>query len=724
MRKHIFAIAVAAHAAATRRHLRGAVPFAIAVVSTFLGTAHAGEPTATAIEYYNATLNHYFMTAYADEAAMLDAGIVVKGWTRTGVAFAAYSNAGDDPAAVPVCRFFGTPSVGPNSHFYTADAAECALVKQNPNWIFEGIAFHILLPASGACGQATQAVYRSFYPGKAVSESNHRFLPDLTMHQKMAATSTLEGAVMCSPLSTAQQDADAVRLLEQATWGPTESLRNSVRALGAAGFVDAQLALPSTRYTAYPPVAAIRPDTCIDDRTQPVRADSYCARDNYTLFQLQREFFRNAILAPDQLRQRVAFALSQILVTSGLDINKVYAMQRYQQLLADLAFANFETVLTEVTLSPAMGRYLDMANNLKPDAATGVEPNENYARELLQLFSIGVYERKADGTPLLDAAGKPIATYDQDEIEGFAHVFTGWTYPTAPGSNARPLNGQYYDGPMEERSAYHDYNAKTLLEGAVSPAGVAMSQDLATAIHNVFQHPNVGPFVASQLIQKLVTGDPSPAYVARVAAVFNDNGAGVRGDLKAVVRALLLDAEARGPVKLDPGYGRLREPAQYVAGAARALNATTDGLLFRAQTGSMGQLVFHAPSVFNYYPPDYFVPGTTAIGPEFAIQNTATAFARINFANTLAFTNTFAPDPTVYGATGTQLDWSALAAVAGDANALTLRLDALLLHGTMSTLMQAAVASAVNAVPAGDPLTRARTAFYLTITSSQYQVER
>jgi uncharacterized protein (DUF1800 family) len=251
-----------------------------------------------------------------------------------------------------------------------------------------------------------------------------------------------------------------------------------------------------------------------------------------------------------------------------------------------------------------------------------------------------------------------------------------------------------------------------------------MSQDLATAIHNVFQHPNVAPFVASQLIQKLVTGDPSPAYVARVAAVFNDNGAGVRGDLKAVVRALLLDAEARGPVKLDPGYGRLREPAQFVTGAARALDATTDGLLFRLPAAAMGQPVFYPPSVFNYYPPDYFVPGTSSIGPEFAIQNTTTAFTRINFANSLAFANAFPPDPTVYGATGTQLDWSALTAVAGDTDALMARLDTLLLHGTMSAAMKTAIITAIDALPAGDALARARTAFYLTISSSQYQVER
>src|SRR2546430_540456 len=243
-------------------------------------------------------------------------------------------------------------------------------------------------------------------------------------------------------------------------------------------------------------------------------------------------------------------------------------MQRYQQMLADLAFDNFKNVLTQVTLSPAMGNYLDMVNNQKPNTITGVEPNENYAREVLQLFSIGTMELKADGTPLTDPSGKTIATYGQDEIEGFAHVFTGWTYPTAAGATPRTgFNPRYYDGQMEERSQYHAYTAKTLLDDTNAPANLTMSADLANAINSIFIHPNVGPFISKQLIQKLVTSNPSPQYVRRIAKVFNDNGAGVRGDLKAVVRAILLDSEARG-LNTDADYGRLREPAQYVVAVA------------------------------------------------------------------------------------------------------------------------------------------------------------
>jgi len=522
-------------------------------------------------------------------------------------------------------------------------------------------------------------------------------------------------------------EADAVRLLEQATWGPNDVLVAHVMSVGAAQFLDEQFAMPQTRYTAFAPMPANRPDTCIDDRTLPLTPTSYCARDNYTLFQLQREFFRNAVTAPDQLRQRVAFALSQILVVSGTEISQAYAMQRYQQMLADLAFDNYRNVLLQVTLSPAMGNYLDMVNNQKPNLVTGVQPNENYARELLQLFSIGTVDLRLDGTPLPDATGKAVATYDQDEIEGFAHVFTGWTYPTATALGATPragLNPRYFDGPMEVRAQYHDFLAKTLLDGATAPASLTVGDDLARAIDNIFMHPNVGPFISKQLIQKLVTGNPSPGYVKRVASVFNNNGAGVRGDLKAVVRAILLDIEARGVAKTGSGYGRLREPAQYVVAVARALNATTDGVYLRAQTGGMGQPVFVAPSVFNYYPPDYVVPGTDVLGPEFALQNTTTTFARINFANALVFSAAINPDPSVYGATGTQLDWSALTALAADPVALVAKLNRLLMHGTLSSAAQDAIVTAVNAVSATDALARARTAFYLAVTSSQYQVER
>jgi hypothetical protein len=261
------------------------------------------------------------------------------------------------------------------------------------------------------------------------------------------------------------------------------------------------------------------------------------------------------------------------------------------------------------------------------------------------------------------------------------------------------------------------------LNGAVAPAALSSQGELTFAIHNIFMHPNVGPFIGRQLIQKLVTGDPTPQYVSRVVAVFNNNGQGVRGDMKAVVAAILTDPEARGATKLDPGYGKLREPVLFMTNAARALNTQSDGVFFGQQSSQLGQNLFYPTSVFNYYPPDYVLPDKTNIAPEFAIQNSSTAINRYNFANTLSF-GTIAPLSTLPGAIGTTPNWSALSAVAGDPNALLDKLDALLMHGTMPAAMRASIVPAINAIAATDSLTRAKTAFYLVTTSPQYQVER
>jgi uncharacterized protein (DUF1800 family) len=679
--------------------------------------AAATEPTANVIEYYNASLNHFFITAYPDEAAMLDQGVIVPGWTRTGVTWSAWANAGDSATAVPVCRFFGTPGVGPNSHFYTADANECAVVKQNPGWTFEAIAFYIDAPQSGACNAGTTPIYRSFYPGADVSQSNHRFLPDMTMFEHMAPSSILEGVVMCSPLSSAQVQADAVRLLEQSTFGPNDTALAHVQSIGTQAFLNEQFALPASQFPTLKYVPAGQQATFC-----PTDPDPQCPRDYYSLFPLQNAFFVNSLTGNDQLRQRVAFALSQILVTSGLDVNFAYAMSTYQQILRDNAFGNYEDILTKVTLSSVMGDYLNMVNNDKP--ANGVSPNENYAREVLQLFSTGVWELNQDGTRVLDANGAPIPTYDQDDtIEGFAHVFTGWTYPVLPGVPSRTHNPKNFLGDMVPVDTNHDKSAKTLLNGVTLPAGQSIQSDLTNAIHNIFTHPNVGPFVGRQLIQKLVTGDPTPQFISRIAAVFNNNAQGVRGDMKAVVSAILMDPEARGAIKLDPGYGKLREPALFMSAAARALNTASDGVYFQQQGVQLGQNLFNPASVFNYYPPTYVLPGTPTLAPEFAIQNSSTAINRYNFANALSF-GTIAPLATLSGAIGTKPDWTALSALAGDPNALLDKIDALLLHGTMPAAMRASIVPAVNAIAATDPLTRAKTAFYLVVTSPQYQVER
>lgn len=688
--------------------------------------AGAAEPTGTAVEFFNPALGHYFVSADPREVANVDSGGAGPGWQRTGGEFGVFANAGDAPGLTPVCRFYGTPGVGPNSHFYTADPAECEAVKGLRGWSYEGIAFYAYPPSNGRCAAGTTAVYRSYNNGAARNDSNHRFTVDATVFEKSATFGyAKEGVGMCAPLAAADLRADAVRLLRQASFGPTDAEVDRVVSMGAAAWVDAQLALPSTAYPAYAWMPANRPATCVDDRTSPLTATSFCARDNYTLFPLQTQFFRNALAQPDQLRGRVAFALSQVLVTSGISNARNYAMREYEQMLADRALGNYYDLLLAVTLSPVMGDYLDMANNNKANAAAGTQPNENYAREIMQLFSIGTVKLNLDGTPQRDASGRAIDTYDQDVIEGFAHVFTGWTYPAVVGVASRNNNPRNYLGAMTAVDANHDFASKELLDGVVAPAGLPMQQDLQLAHQTIVNHPNVGPFIGRRLIQKLVTSDPTPAYVARVATVFNNNGAGQRGDLKAVVRTILLDPEARGARKIDPGFGKLVEPALYLTAIARAANASSDGVYLRAASATLSQNVFYAPSVFNFYSPAYQIPGTALIGPEFQLLTSATAIARANVANSLVLgANGIAPDATVFGATGTKLDVSAYSAVASDANALADRIDRNLLHGTMPAAMKSAMVSAVNAVAATDPATRARTALYLAFSSPQYQVQR
>jgi uncharacterized protein (DUF1800 family) len=687
--------------------------------------AGAVEPTGTAVEFYHPGLAHYFITPDASEIAGIEAGAAGPGWKRTGGQFGVYRSAGDVPGLSPVCRFYGTPGVGPNSHFYTPDPAECESVKRSAGWTYEGIAFYIAQAVGGRCAPDQVPVYRSYNNGAARNDSNHRYTVDATVFEKSSSIGHVrEGVAMCAPLSAADKAADAVRLLRQASFGPTPSEVARIAAMGAQAWVDEQLALPSSPYPDYAWTPANRPDTCVDDRTQPVRADSYCARDNYTLFQLQLEFFRKALTQPDQLRARVAFALSQIMVTSGVDNSRNYAMRHYQQMLADRAFGNYHDLLAAVTVSPMMGDYLDMANNNKANAASGTEPNENYARELLQLFSIGTYLLNPDGTRQLDASGRPRFAYEQAQVEGFARVFTGWTYPVVAGATSRSNNPRNYLGEMVPVDANHEFGVKTLLGGVSAPANVAMRDDLAFAHRNVFEHGNVGPFIGRQLIQKLVTSNPSPAYVQRISAVFANNGAGQRGDLRAVVRAILLDPEARGARKIDPAYGKIVEPALYLTQVGRALGMSSDGVYLRTQSSSLGQNVFYSPSVFNYFPAGYVVSSVGLPGPEFGLQTTATTIGRTNFATGLIFTNAIAADTTVYGATGTRLDLARYQALAGDPGALADRLDADLLNGTMSPAMKQAIVTAVNAVAASSPVDRARTAAFLVVSSPQYQVQR
>ncbi len=527
-----------------------------------------------------------------------------------------------------------------------------------------------------------------------------------------------------APMATLQAatEADVVRLLEQATFGPTDALITRVQSIGVDAWLQEQFTAPVSGYPSLTPYPSNSAVGC------PSGSPTTCFRDNYTMYPLQVSFFQNALTGNDQLRQRVAFALSQILVVSGVQIKQPSSMAPYQNILTNGAFGNFRQLLADVTLSPVMGDYLDMVNNDKPNLTTGVEPNENYAREILQLFSIGTIKLHQNGTPQLDAFNNPIPSYDQDIIEGFAHVFTGWTYAPLTGATPRAHNPANYQQPMivyrdsKNSDVNHDKATKALLSypnavWATVPANQTAEVDLSRALDNIFNHPNVGPFIGKQLIQHLVTSNPSPGYVSRVAAAFNNNGAGVRGDLKAVVRAILIDDEARGTAKGGSNYGHLREPVLFVANLLRAFNATSDYVLANQAT-AMGQNLFNAGSVFNYYPPDYVVPGTTILGPEMALQSSSAALSRANFVNTIAFSRIgTAP-------AGTQIDLSALQALAGNPTTLVDSLNRLLLHGTMAAAMQSEIIKAVNSVASNNPKLRAQTALYLVATSSQYQVEK
>ncbi|MBA3440969.1 MAG: DUF1800 domain-containing protein, partial [Pyrinomonadaceae bacterium] len=447
--------------------------------------------------------------------------------------------------------------------------------------------------------------------------------------------------------------------------------------------------------------------------------DGPCQRDNYTLYLLQNRFFTNALYGPDQLRGRVAFALHQILVISGVEITQPSWMAAYLQTIDRNAFGNYRQLLYEITLNPGMGNYLDMTGNTKTN------PNENYAREVLQLFSVGTVKLNLNGTPQLDAEGQSIPTYDQTTVNNFARVFTGWNRAASPAQGV-----PNYINPMVPNQSQHDTGAKTLLRGQVLPAGQTATKDLNDALDNIFNDENVGPFICKQLIQHLVTSNPSPNYVERVATVFNDNGAGVRGDLWAVVRAILLDAEARGDVKTEPAYGRLRHPALFITNILRAFNArsadkstTSDGYL-NPDSVSMGMDVFRPPSVFSYFSPGTVVPATNGVrGPEFGILSTSTALRRANFVNKIIFSNI--PIPVSANAPqGTSIDLSPMQALAGDPAQLVDAVGNLMMHGRMSPEMRSSIIDAVSKVSGSNPLKRARTAVYLVATSSQYQVER
>ncbi len=554
-------------------------------------------------------------------------------------------------------------------------------------------------------------------------------------------------------------DADAVRFLEQATWGPTTAEIAHVKAVGFKAYLNEQFAAPVTnpaKNSNYPdlPFPAEDGTACPSSSPgDPNYNQTVCNRDNFSVYPLQRNYYSNALYGPDQLRQRVAFALHQILVVSASgEVNRPSWMTIYLQALDRHAFGNYRNLLQEITLTPAMGEYLDMR------LSTRTNPNENWAREVLQLFSIGTAVLNPDGTPQLDAQGMPLPSYGQTQVNEFTRVFTGWNF--VPGAIA-PGTANWRDPMVPRGGTSHDFNSKTLLNGQATPAcactsgavNVACAQaDMTLALDNIFNHANVGPFIGKQLIQHLVTSNPSPPYVARVAAVFNNDCAGLypianctsaRGNLKAVVQAILLDPEARGDVKTDPNFGKLREPAHYINGFLRAFNvksfdklSTSDGVLGnRSSTdfaGTLDQPIFLPTTVFSYYQPGYEVPGTKILGPAFGILSTSTTLRRANDINTLTYSgvtaNTTPTPASPDRPRGTSIDISNLEALAANPADVVDAINPLLFHGTMSSQMRTSIITAMNAINDANLTTRhqkrARVAVYLAATSSQYDIQR
>jgi uncharacterized protein (DUF1800 family) len=509
--------------------------------------------------------------------------------------------------------------------------------------------------------------------------------------------------------------------MEQATFGPTSELDTRIRRVGLRTWLAEQFEAPYPT-NPYPNLALmpinIDPNTC----------DAICRRDFYSMYPVQNWFFKEAFYGEAQLKHRVAWALSELWVISGVDTQQASWMIAYHQLLSKNAFGSYRDLMYDMTLNPGMGNYLDMVRSTRNN------PNENYAREILQLFSIGLFMLNQDGTLQLDGSGKPIPTYDQNTVNNFTKVFTGWTFCNQACQNSAPGLVNYKD-PLILNQNNHDVTAKTLLSypGAVNQtiaAGQNGATELNQALDNIFYHPNVAPFVSRILIQQMVTSDPTPAFVGRVASVFNNNGSNVRGDMKAVVKAILLDPEARGNIKTDPNYGKLREPVQLATNVLRQFDvqsasggAQSDGYINQI-VAPMGQNAFNSPTVFNYYTPDYVIPGTALNGPEFGILTTGTTIARTNFMNTMVFSrvpvSSFAP-------LGTSINLSemqTLAAADTTGNRLVDTLNTRMMHGAMSAQMKSTILTAVQAVASTNTLLRAQTAIYLVATSSQYQVQR
>jgi uncharacterized protein (DUF1800 family) len=507
----------------------------------------------------------------------------------------------------------------------------------------------------------------------------------------------------------------ASRFLQQTTFGATTESINDVVERGFEGWIDWQMTLPITKHTDYYNQFTYDPES-----TWSLYVDAWWHR---------------SLQADDQLRQRVAFALSEIWVVSqygvssgGIEGNQ--SLSNYYDILLQHSFGNYRDLMQDVTLNPVMGEYLSMLRNRKPDLERNIRPDENYARELMQLFTVGLVELNLDGSPKLDAQGNTIPTYDQADIEGLAHVFTGWTWQNAKrfwwwGENRDLIS------PMKVFPEFHAEGEKRIINGGVIPAGQPPEQDLAQALDHIFNHPNVGPFVAKQLIQKLVTSNPSPEYVERVATRFNDNGSGVRGDMKAVIKAILLDEEAiSGVAGHGKPFGKLKEPILRLSAFWRAFDASSGNgtYEFRWVDNDFAQGPLKSPSVFNFFSPSYQPAGALKdadiVAPEFEIHTEGTMAKMTNHLHWRSVSmNSFErPSPE---AKDIIVDYSVERdLVSASDDELIEHLNILLLAGTMSDHMKTVLRDYLTTIDADNPERKATEAISLVITSPEFAVQR
>jgi uncharacterized protein (DUF1800 family) len=501
--------------------------------------------------------------------------------------------------------------------------------------------------------------------------------------------------------------AEAFQLLNQATFGATEAEAQRVIALGIEAWVDDQMRQPVSLQL--PHMRNVPP------------------RENPGQLQQDRVdiWFRNALHGDDQLRQRVAFALSEIMVVSqqGALIGAPYSLASYYDMLAENAFGNYRDLIEDVALHPAMGVYLSMLGNEKPNPASNIRPDENFARELMQLFSIGLVELDTDGGVRRDVQNQPVPTYDQSIIEGFAHVYTGWTYAGFPSFDRAFRTPANQVVPMQLYPDFHDTGPKKLLNNVVLPAGQSGTADLAGALDNIFNHPNVGPFVARRLIHRLVTSNPSPGYVERVANMFNDNGAGVRGDLAAVVRTVLLDVEARPDMRMEID-GKVKEPLLRLTQLWRAYGARSASGRYPLLASYIlfGQGPMQSLSVFNFFSPFYAPPGeirdSRLVAPELQIATEYQSTLVTNF----MFIQCFGLNH-VNGSLGEDdvfINFAEEMTLANDTDALITRVADKLLAGQISATLRQEIAGMLNRIPGNNAANRAAETIYLIVTSPEY----